>query len=111
MKAIAVIFNRRFTATITFHNFLHEFQAGRDKGTTTLEVNMLQQVAALREAALHAIFLDLHKEYDALDRSRCLGILEDYGLEPRSLRLLQRYWERLKMLDQAGGYYRSSFCR
>ena len=31
------------------------------------------------------IFLDLHKAYDALDRSRCLEILEGYGVGPPSM--------------------------
>ena len=44
-------------------------------GTSTLEVNLLHQVAVLREVLLHAILLELHKAYDALDRSRCLDIL------------------------------------
>ena len=51
---------------------------------------MLQQVAALREALVHAIFLDLHKAYDALDRYRCLDIPELYGMGTRYLRLLCR---------------------
>ena len=42
----------------------------------------------MREAVLHAIFLDLHKAYDVLERSRCLGILKGYGVGIRSLRLL-----------------------
>ena len=61
--------------------------------TTTLEVKMLQQVMAMREEVLHKIFLDLHKEYNALDRFRCLEILEGYGVGPRALHLLYRYWE------------------
>ena len=32
----------------------------------------------MREAVLHAIFLDLHKAYDSLDKSRCLDILDGY---------------------------------
>ena len=56
------------------------------------------------------ILLGLHKAYDALDRSRCLGILEGYGVGPRSLRLLQRYWENLNMVAQAGEYYVTPFC-
>ena len=38
-----------------------------------------------------------------------MGILEGYGVEPRALRLLQRYCERLKMVARAGGYYGASF--
>ena len=47
-KAVVVILNRRFTASITYHNSLRGFRAGRDTGTATLEVKLLHQVAALR---------------------------------------------------------------
>ena len=49
------------------------------------------------------IFLDLTKAYDALDRSRCLGILEGYGVGPGARRLLRNYWRRL---PKGKGYYR-----
>ena len=71
-KVVAAILNRRFTASITYHNFLHGFWAGHRTGTSTLEAKLLQQLAALREEVLYMIFLDLHKAYDALDRYRCL---------------------------------------
>ena len=57
------------------------------------------------------IFLNLHKAYDALDKSRCLEILEVYGVAPRACRLLQTYWRRLTMAARAGGYYREAFQR
>ena len=46
---------------------------------------------------------------DALDRSRCLEILEGYGVVPRARRLLQTYWRRLTMVARAGGYYGAAF--
>ena len=49
------------------------------------------------------IFLDLHKAYDALDRSRCLEILEGYGIGARARNLLKQYWHRLTMVARAGG--------
>ena len=55
------------------------------------------------------IFLDLHKAYDALDRSRCLEILEEYGVGPRARELLRNYWHRLTMVARAGGYYGTAF--
>ena len=55
------------------------------------------------------IFLDLHKAYDALDRSRCLEILEGYSMGPRAYRILRTYWSRLKMVAQEGGYYGAEF--
>ena len=60
-KAVAVILNRCFTASITYHNSLHGFWSGRGTGTVTLEVKLLQQAAALREAVLHVILPDLQK--------------------------------------------------
>ena len=63
----------------------------------------------MREEVLYVIFLDLTKAYDALDRSRCLGILEGYGVVPGARRLLQNYWRRLTMVVRAGGYYEKAF--
>ena len=54
----------------------------------------------------YVIFLDLTKAYDALDRSRCLEILEGYGVVPNSRRLLNTYWRRLTMVTRAGGLLR-----
>ena len=79
---VAEILNLRLTASITFHDFLHGFLEGRGTGTATLKAKLLQQLAALREEVLYMIFLDLHKAYNALDRSRCLDILERYGVTP-----------------------------
>ena len=55
------------------------------------------------------IFLDLTKAYVALDRSRCLDILEGYGVGPSAKRLLTTYWRGLTMVAMAGGYYGEAF--
>ena len=49
------------------------------------------------------IFMDLHKAYDDLDRDRCLEILEQCGVGPRSRRILRVYWDRLRMVAHTGG--------
>ena len=103
-KVVAAILNRRFTASITYHNFLHGFRADHGTGTATLEAKLLQKLVALREEVLYVIVLDLHKAYDALDRSRCLEILEGYGVGPNARKLLQTYWHHLTMVARAGGY-------
>ena len=69
-KIVAEILNFRITASINFHDFLHGFRAGCGTGTATLEDKLLQQLASLREEVLYVIFMDLHKVYEALDRSR-----------------------------------------
>ena len=79
-KVVEAILNCRLTASITFHDFIHGFQASRGTGTATLKAKMLQNLSALSEEVMYVIFLDLHKVYDALDRSRCPEILEGYGV-------------------------------
>ena len=108
-KVVADILNLRLTAYITYHNFLHVFRAGRGTGTATLEAKMLQQLAELREEVLYVILLDLHKAYDAFDRSRCLEILEGYEVGPRACQILWAYWEEMTMVARAGGYYGEAF--
>ena len=51
-KVMAVILNCRLTSSITFHDVLHGFRAGRGTGTATLEAKLLQQLAAMREEVL-----------------------------------------------------------
>ena len=87
-----------FQASIRSLNRYHVHQATK-----------IQQLAALREEVLCVIFLDLHKAYEALDRSRCLEILEGYGVSPRACCILCKYWRQLTMVARAGGYYGASF--
>ena len=108
-KVVAGIINRRFTSSITYHDALHGFRTGRGTGTATLESKLLQQLADMREEVLYVIFLDLTKAYDALDRSRCLEILEGYGVGPNARRLLKTYWRRLTMVARSGSYYGKAF--
>ena len=55
------------------------------------------------------IFLDLTKSYNALERSRCLEILEGYGVGPNNRMLLTTYWLRLTMVARAADYYGTAF--
>ena len=47
-KVVAAILNLWLKVSITYHNFLHGFRAGRGTGTATLEAKLLWQIAALR---------------------------------------------------------------
>ena len=55
------------------------------------------------------ILLDLHKAYEALERSRCLEILALYGIVPQARKLLKTYWHRLTLVAREGGYYGTAF--
>ena len=43
--------------------------------TNSLKAKLLQDLTAMRDDFLYEIFLDLHKEYDALEREWCINIL------------------------------------
>ena len=90
-KVVAMINNLQLTAPITFHDILHGFQAGIGTGTSNLEGIIFHPFAAIREDFLYVIFLDLKKAYDALDRYRCLEIMEGYGVGPQACCILQVY--------------------
>ena len=107
-KLVAAILNRRLTAYIAYHNFLHGLWAGRGTGTSTLEAKLLHQLEAMREEFMYVIFLGLHKSCEALDRERCLEIMKGYGVGHQACRILRTYWDRLRMVTRARGYYRKS---
>ena len=106
---MAVILNFQLTASITFHDVLHGFCAGRGTGTATLEGKILQQLAAMSEEVLYVIFMYLNKLYDTLEMYRCLEILYGCGVGPRSHRILRVCWDRLRIVAHAGGYYGTVF--
>ena len=90
-KLVTVVLNIRLTVFIAFHNILHGFMAVRGTGTASFEYKQLHQLAAMREEVLYVIFLNPHKAYVALDRDRCLDILEGYGMVPRYRHIHQEY--------------------
>ena len=108
-KVVAVITNRHFTASITFHDVLHSFRADCGTGTASLDAKLLQQLADLTEEVLYAIFMELQTVYFALNRYICMEILEGYGLGPWFCRIFREYWYRLWALARVGGYYRATF--
>ena len=46
---------------------------------------------------------------EALDRFRCLEILEGCGMGPQARWLLWIYWGKLTMVARVGGYYGEAF--
>jgi hypothetical protein len=51
-------------------------------GTAILEAKLAQQLAHLEQEPFYGVFLDLKKAFDAMNRERCLLILEGYGAGP-----------------------------
>ena len=102
-KTVTVILNQRLGMAITFPEVLHGFRSGRGAGTASLKAKLIQQLTAMKVEVLYDIFLDLYKAYNDLDSDTCLGILTAYGVGERAIYPIQRYWDRLTMVDQGGG--------
>ena len=102
-KTMMEIFICHLTASIQFHDTLSGFSIVRGTGIASLEDNLIQQIMAMKEEVLYEIFLDLHKEYDALDRDLCLDILVPYGVGPLALHLFRKYRDILTIVARARG--------
>ena len=70
-----------------------------------MEVKLAQELAYLEQEALYGTFVDLQKAYDAMDCEWCLKILEEYGVGPNMLGLIQYFWDNAEMVCRAGGCF------
>ena len=68
-----------------------------------------QQITACEQVPFYGIFLDLRKAFDAMDRGRCLQILEGAGVGPKALRLIRTFWDKAILVCRASGYHGSPF--
>ena len=107
-KLIEVVMDRRLNI-VELHDSLHGFRAGRGCGTATIEAKLAQQLAFLEQEPFYGVFIDLRKAYDAMDRERCLAILEGYGVGQNMLRLLRYFWDEAVLVCRAAGNYGKPF--
>ena len=83
---------------------MHGLRRRYGTGNATLEANLIRNLTAMMGAVLYTTFLALQKVYDNLNWDRCLDILVKIGVGPRTLYLLQTYWDNLRVTVKAGGY-------
>ena len=95
--------------TLALHDCLHGFPAGRGTGTAIMEVKLAQQLVYLKQVPLYGLFIDLRKAFNAMDRKRCLQILEDCGVGPKIRRLIQTFWRLALLVCKAWGCYGRPF--
>ncbi|KAL9178451.1 hypothetical protein ACHAXT_003781 [Thalassiosira profunda] len=75
----------------------------------TTEAKLHQQLACL-EQGFYWIFLDLRKALDAMDRGRCLEILEGYGVGAQHMRrLIKCFRYNALLVCRASGVYGKPF--
>ncbi len=80
-KVVERIMDRQLNA-LPLHEALHGCRNGCSTGMAILEAKLAQQLAHLNQEPFYGVFLDLKKAFDAMDRERCLLILEGYGARP-----------------------------
>ncbi len=68
--------------TINLHDSLHGCRHNRGTGTAIIEAKLAQQLSYLELRPFYRVFLDLWKAFNAMDRERCLMVLEGYGAGP-----------------------------
>ena len=74
-----------------------------------MEAKLLQQLAFREQVPIYGFFLDSRKTFDAMDRGRCLTILEDTGVGPCTLRLIKSFWDNKVLVCPAAKYYGRPF--
>jgi hypothetical protein len=107
-KGIEQIIDRRLDA-FELHDSLHGCRNKRGTGTAIIKAKLAQQLSYLELKPFYGVFLDLRKAFDAMDRERCIMILEGYGAGPRLVRLVRSYWRDAIMVCRASGNYGMAF--
>ena len=74
-KVCATVVNVRIKWSVTLHDTLHWFRAGRGTETATLEEKLAHQLEGIVNKPLLQVFLDVQKVYDYLDRGQCMDIM------------------------------------
>ena len=108
-KLIEKIIDLRIKLKMQYHDVLHGFRPNRGTGTAILEVKLFLQLAAMDQVPTYAVFLDLRKAYDAIDRERTIGILQGYGVGSNTIRLLQNFWQQLEFATRQDKFYGEAF--
>jgi hypothetical protein len=107
-KVIERIINH-WLDTFNLHDSLHGCRNKCGTGTTIIEAKLAQQLLYLKLKPFYGVFLDLQKAFDAMDRERCILILEGYGAGPWLVCLVRTYWRDAIMVCWASGYYGTPF--
>ena len=92
-KVLENLMDARLEA-IPLHTCLHGFTKGRGTRTATIGAKLAQQLAFINQEALFAMFIDLRKANDAMDRDQVLAILRGYGVGPSLVRLIAAFCDR-----------------
>ena len=88
---------------IALHDSLHGCRNGQGTGTALIEAKLAQQLAHIEQAPFYGVCIDLKKAFNAMDRERCLLILEGHGVGPNMRRLIRHFWAKATNQCRASG--------
>jgi len=108
-KLISAIVNRCLMSSICFHDDLHGFLPGHSTGTACLEAKLKAQLAFWSGQPLYHVYLDFSKAYDSIDCGRTLMILQDYGVGPWILCLLEHFWDQHVIIPHQHAFFGAPF--
>ena len=74
-KVCRAVVTFRLKRSMSLHDMLHGFRAGRSTGTANLEANLVQQLSGISHEPLIQFFLDVCKAYNYRDKGQCMDIL------------------------------------
>jgi hypothetical protein len=94
---------------IALHGSLHGCRNGQGIGTAVIKAKLTQQLAHIEQAPFYGVFINLKKVFDAMDRERCLFILEGHSIGPSMRCLICHFWDEATNICRASGNYSTPF--
>ena len=108
-KVCTTVENCRLKRSVSLHDALHGFRAGRGTGTVILEEKVVQQLAGISHEPLVEVFLDVCKAYNSLDRGRCMDIMRGYRMGQNMSRLIAHHWENQQFVPKVRRFLGKAF--
>ena len=103
-KVCATVVNCWLNRSVTLHDALHGFRAGRSTGTVTLEAKLAQHLTGIAHEPLLQVFLDVREAYNSLDRGWCMEILKGYRMVHNTARLISHHLDKLIFVPKASRF-------
>ena len=108
-KVISRIINYRITSSISFHNWVHGFQAKHGTGTAILDLKLTMTHTLETNTPLHTVLIDLRKSYDYVNRSKMIQLLQEYGVGEKMRNVIENYWEKQLVVVRKGKFFGNPF--
>ncbi len=74
-----------------------------------IKAKLTHQLAYIEQAPFYRVFINLRKAFNAMDRERCLFILEGHGIGPSMRCLIRHFWDEATNVCCASGNYGTPF--